>query len=94
MAADLPEQPTMTDIVRRRFETGEFGRAHFTVTPAMREHLLTLAPDPKPFAIPGTIGLTELLGIPLVVDESLPDGTWQLRDNSTGEVLFVGVDRG
>ena len=88
---DLPENPTMTDIVRHRFETGQFGSAHFTITPAMRERLLKPEPDPKPYAIPGTIGLTELLGIPLVIDESLPDGVWQLRDN-TGEVLYEGAE--
>ena len=80
----------MTDIVRHRFETGQFGQARFAITPAMREQLLAAKPDPKPYAIPPQ-PLGDLLGIPLFVDESLPDGVWQLRDN-TGEVLYEGED--
>lgn len=92
MADDRAASPSMTDIVRRRFETGEFGHAHFAIGAALRDHLLATAPrsDPKPYAIPPN-PLGDLLSIPLVAVEEIAGMTWQLRDNSTGEVLHQGV---
>jgi hypothetical protein len=86
---DLPESPTMTDIVRHRFETGQFGQSRFAITPAMREQLLAVKSEPMPYIVP-TWPLGGLLGIPFVVDSSLADNVWQLRDSVTGDVLYEG----
>ena len=83
----------MTAIVKRRYETGEYGNAHFKVSPdvlsKMREH----APAPQPGPLRGWLGgdlLGVLLAIPVVVDEELPAGTWRLVENGTGRIIHGG----
>jgi hypothetical protein len=82
-------------IVKRRYETGEFGNVHFKVTPAILAEMKRSAPAPEPEThtppwSPG-YGIGALTGISVLVDEGLPEGTWRLVDNSTGAVVHEGV---
>jgi hypothetical protein len=84
----MPEPTTLTDIVRRRYETGEYGNAHF----AMSSATVTAIREPTPkteFKPPAYLGgrFGDLLSIPVRVDETLPEGAWRLVDNSTGDVI-------
>lgn len=89
---DLAE---ITAIVKRRYETAEYGNAHLRVTSTlaaeMREQVLSARPRP----VWRLAQLDDLLAIPIVVDDDqLPDGTrWALVDN-TGEILLPSVLRG
>lgn len=87
---DLAE---ITAIVKRRYETGEYGNAHFKVTPSILAEMLKHAPAPDPGSyLRGFLGgsLGNLMSIPVVVDEEMPDGAWRLVENGTGEDLHAG----
>lgn len=78
-------------IVKRRYETGEYGNAHFKVPvellDEMRRHVKTSKPGSYPMPhLPG-YSIGDLMGIPVLVDEDLPEGMWRLVDNSTGAVV-------
>lgn len=76
---------TIKDIVKRRYESGAYGNAHFRMRPEDFDAILRtirreFRPDP----------VTDLLSIPVVTDERLPAGQWRLIDNTTEDVLFMG----
>ncbi len=80
----------ITDILRRRSRRSRTGGAHFKVG----RHVLDVMrrqPAPPPPPLFGAPQLGNLLGIPIVVDETLPDGAWELVENSTREVLHAGT---
>jgi hypothetical protein len=81
---------TMTEIVKRRYETGEYGGTHFRMPSALWAALRESAPPPSPAPLFGAANLDALLGIPIVVDEELPAGTWRLVDTVSKAVLFEG----
>lgn len=84
---DLPENPTMTDLVRHRHDTGAFGGAHFRLDERQMAKLRTLAkPEPPPFPAP----MGDIMGIPLVIDAELPANVWRLVDRD-GTVLYEGT---
>lgn len=83
----------MTEIVRHRFETGEYGNAHFKMPRSLWDEMCAAAPPmaPEPAwrrALSSPLG--DLLAIPVVVDDTLPPGTWRLVDSSTREILYEG----
>lgn len=92
MGDDLAE---LTEIVKRRYETGEYGHAHLKVTPTILDEMRRRTPPPDPDAYIRRIlyggPLGDLMSIPVVVDDELPPGTWRLVDNSTGETLRAGT---
>jgi hypothetical protein len=76
-------------IVKRRWETGAYGNAHFRLPDDLYRELRESSPPPKPSYLHGG-PLGNLLSIPVVLDEELPPGVWRLVDNSTKEILFEG----
>jgi hypothetical protein len=88
-------EPTVSldDIVRQRYETGAYGNAHIRMHRAGWEHALATWPKPGP---PPPIwspehALTQLLSVPIVLDDSMPLGQWQLVDNTTDDVITEGT---
>lgn len=77
---------TIKEIVKRRYESGAYGNAHFRMR---REDFDVLPREPirREFR-PDPVG--DLLSIPVVTDERLPAGQWRLIDNTTEDVLFMG----
>lgn len=65
----------------------------------MVEQIRKDVPGPKPmwvrapFAKSPSEVMAQLMGIPTVVDRTLPDGGWQLVDNGTRDVIKGGVLR-
>lgn len=84
----------LDNLVKHRYETGAYGNAHLALSTsawtAMRARDL---PKPKP-KLPWEPDLMQLLGIPMVVDDDLPDDEWRLVDNTTKQALRSGVLRG
>jgi hypothetical protein len=90
--SDLDE---ITAIVKRRYETGEYGDAHFRAPCALFDLWREQVPTPPPgtYAPPRLPGysLGDLMGIPVVVDDELPAGVaWRLVDSS-GVVIREGA---
>ncbi|HEV2929368.1 MAG TPA: hypothetical protein VGW74_11805 [Propionibacteriaceae bacterium] len=83
---------TLTDLARRRYETGEYGNAHLALR---REDMgrLPKADKPQGFdpSFGGGLGLAHLTGIPVVIDDDLPELRWELRDNHTKRVITAGT---
>lgn len=77
----------LNDIVRERYATGAHGRAHI----AMACTTFDALPRPDRPADPWQ-QLADLLAIPVVLDNTLPAGTWQLVDTDTGTVLEKGSE--
>lgn len=77
-----PDFSEINAIVKRRYETGEYGSAHFRVgrwvLDEMREHVST--PGTYPQGWLGGYSIGDLMGIPVLVDESMGLGWWQLVD--------------
>lgn len=88
MSADGYER--ITEIVKTRFSTGAYGNATFHMSEATSAWLRDFvpAPTPKPFDLPGQSAMHWLTGIPILIDEELSDGAWELRDRTTGDVLY------
>jgi hypothetical protein len=82
-------------IVKRRYETGEYGNAHFKVTAPTLDEVRRQVPTPKPgtYSPPRLLGysLGDLMGIPYFVDDGLPPDEWRLIENGTGKILFRGT---
>lgn len=79
-----PDFSEINAIVKRRYETGEYGSAHFRVgrwvLDEMRQHVPTPAPGTYPHSrLPG-YSIGDLMGIPVLVDETMELGWWQLVD--------------
>jgi hypothetical protein len=89
-----PETPalTMTEIVKWRYQTGEYGGAHFLLARDVWDQIRAMAPpvESAPPWRPPT-PMAGLLGIPIRLDDSVPVNEWQLVDNDTAEVLHRGV---
>lgn len=81
---------SITEIVRRRYTTGEYGGTHFRMPSALWAELRETVPPPGPEPLFGGPRLDQLLAIPIVVDDELPAGTWRLVDTATKAVLFEG----
>lgn len=85
---------SLTAIVRERYLTGAYGGTHLRVALATVDELKAnhpaMAPPPFPWNGPA---LSTLLGIPVVVDEEVPEHTWRLIDTATDAVLFEGDAR-
>jgi hypothetical protein len=90
----MPQDPidTMDSIVKRRYETGEYGGTHFLLARDAWDQIRATAPpvEPAPPWRPPT-PMAGLLGIPIRLDDSVPVNEWQLVDNDTAEVLHRGV---
>jgi hypothetical protein len=89
----MSELTEINEIVKRRYETGAYGNAHFKMPRSLWDDLRASMPpaEPEPDwrrAIGNPLG--DFLSIPIVVDDTLPSGTWRLVDSSTGEVLHEG----
>lgn len=67
-------------IVKRRHETGDYGRARIEMSRDVSDGLLSLATVPTSRDLPDS-----LLGIPVYVDESLAPGAWRLVADDDGE---------
>jgi hypothetical protein len=69
----------ITAIVRERYETGAYGDCHFRVSAEVLRVMREQPPAPKrePWDSGGGAG-DALLSIPIVPDDSLPDGWWHL----------------
>jgi hypothetical protein len=84
----------ITAIVKHRWETGDYGHAHFRVTTGvnatMRAQVPPSASRPGDAWSPPLGQLSDLMAIPVVIDDTLEAGQWKLVDNSTSEVLRVG----
>lgn len=76
-------QTTMGAILRRR---REYGRVHFQVGRKVPENLEEQTASHPMFGE----SLGSVLGIPVVVDHSLPAYRWVLVDSSSGRVLHFG----
>ena len=83
--SDTPE-PTLTDIVRTRYETGAYGNTHL----AMAHATMLSQPrgEPQPPWLRNPLG--DLLSIPVAVDDAMPAGAWRLVDNGSGETIHEG----
>jgi hypothetical protein len=78
----------INEIVKTRYETGAYGDAAFRLSQATFDRLKSLAPPPETSVYPSPARpFGSLLDIPILIDESLPAGVWQLRDFN-GEVLY------
>ncbi len=88
--SDTDRFAEITAIVKRRYETGDYGRAHFRMTTAFREAARTL-PRPAPPRMPwDPQPLDALLSIPILVDDDMDGDAWRLVDTNTEEILFRG----
>ena len=83
-----PPQPaprSVDEVAMTHYATGAYHGSHLEIAPdVVKRH------EPKPYPDP----IDVLMGIPLVVDESLPEGGWRLIETSTGVTLYEGVDGG
>jgi hypothetical protein len=82
----------ITALVKRRYETGEYGSAHFLLARDAWDQArsaATASVEPAPPWRPDPI--TSLLSIPVRVDEDLPPGEWRLIENGTDKILFRGL---
>lgn len=78
-------------IVKCRYETGAYGRAHFKMTSPFWEAVRGVIPKPTPARMPwGPPPLDALLAIPIVIDDDLTGDEWRLVDTHTEEILFRG----
>jgi hypothetical protein len=80
----------ITEIVKERYETGAYGRAHFRMAPDFWEAARSVLPKPARSRQPWEPNLDALLAIPVVLDESLGPDEWRLVDTVTDEVLARG----
>jgi hypothetical protein len=80
----------VTAIVKRRYETGEYGSAHFRMTSAFWDAARTVVPKPAPRMPWESSPLDPLLAIPIMVDDDLGGDEWRLVDIYTDEILFRG----
>lgn len=78
----------LRELVKRRYETGDYGHAHL----ALRADQLSryAHTDPRPLWDPDRT-MDALMGVPIVVDDTVPPNRWELRDNATGNVVTAGV---
>lgn len=78
----------LTELVKRHYETGCYGTARLRMRQSTFGELKHAhqAPSFSPFD-----SLGQLMSIPIVVDEEVPDGEFRLVDNSTGEILATGL---
>lgn len=81
----------ITAIVKRRYETGAYGGAHFVMTSPFWGAVRGVIPKPEPARMPwDTSRLDALLAIPIVLDDDLTGDEWRLVDTHTKQVLFRG----
>jgi len=89
---------TMTEIVKRRYETGAYGGTHLRMPSALWAELKASAPPPSPAPLFGASLMAEMLAIPIVVDEEVPAGTTAERgahhDRAATDHPGVVVPRG
>lgn len=80
----------LTEIARTRYETGAYGATHFALAPDLREHLFATYPASERAPWDPLAGVGRLMEIPVVVDETLSTGAWELRANDDHRVLLSG----
>jgi hypothetical protein len=89
----MPERfDAINALVRERYETGAYGNAHLRMPQSLLDEFCDSLPRRTPAWepwVPKPLG--DLMGIPVVVDPTLPDGVWRLVDTGTDEVLHEGV---
>lgn len=85
-------------IVKEHYETGIYGSAHFLMPAAVKGRVERRFAPPPPSQPHSDLGADhmarvarQLMGIPVVVDETPPPGEWRIVDNRTGEILRCGV---
>ncbi len=80
-----------TAVVRERYDTGDHGDAHLRLHPDTIEQIRRESP-PRPKHYPWTpaAAMAALTGIPMVPDESVPPGQWQLAANTDQHVRRTG----
>lgn len=86
-ALDLSE---IKDILRRHHETGVYGGCYFRLAPTAWAVIRQATPPQPPRRPWMGASLHELLSIPIVLDDELPDGGWRLVDRTDDAVLFSG----
>lgn len=81
------------ELTKRRYETGEYGHAHLALRRDDMDHLRDRLPREKPPSFDPTLAgsLGFLTGIPVVIDDDLPELRWELRDNHTKRVITAGT---
>lgn len=86
----MADDVTLTDLCKERAETGKYGSARFVMNQLTIDQMI--AKYAKPVTVPSwEWSVNDIVGIPMVVDDSLPDGTWRLVDSVTHEVLYEGT---
>lgn len=77
----------LSEIARKRYETGAYSNSHLRMTRAALAALCEQIPPPPTF---GLNPLGQLMSIPIRIDESVPAGEWQLADNALDAVIRTG----
>lgn len=90
MTTPAPDLSEIRGILQRRYETGAHGTCHFRLTPAAWAVVREATPPQPPRQPWMGASLHELLSIPIVLDDELPDGEWRLVDRTKDVVLFSG----
>jgi hypothetical protein len=85
-----PDLSEIKGILQRHHETGVYGGCHFRLTPTAWAVIRQATPPQPPLQPWMGASLHELLSIPIVIDDDLPDGEWRLVRPSTDEVLLSG----
>lgn len=80
----------VTAIVKRRYETGEYGSAHFRMTSTFWDAVRAVLPKPQRRMPWESSPLDPLLSIPVMVDDDMGDDEWRLVDIYTEEIVFRG----
>lgn len=92
--ADHQPPLTIGAILKRRWETGEFGNTHFRLPAADFDKIKASTPkpsEPRPDWAPES-AMQKLMGIPIVIDDSLPPNSWKLvNTQDPSEVLAEGT---
>lgn len=80
-------------IVRQRYETGAYGNAHLRMHRTDWDHARATWPPtgPQPPIWSPEHAMKQLLSIPILLDDSMPVGHWQLVDNTTRDVVTEGT---
>lgn len=84
---------TLTELTKRRYETGDYGGTHLRMRRADVEWMKSPAPVVPPPAWMPTVPdpFSQLMAIPVVFDDDVPAGTWRLVDNTTGALVEDGT---
>jgi hypothetical protein len=77
----------LTDIAWSHHETGKYRGTHLKVTLALFDQMKAASPNPPP---PQQV-INTIMGIPIVIDPDMPEGTWRLVDNRSKATVREGV---